>query len=56
MRKMRPVVALYVIALVAVVVGVDILFFRHHFLERLIANIGIVLVFLAFGLRFLKRT
>ena len=48
-------VALYVLALIAVVVGVDILFFRHHFWERLIANIGIVLVFAAFGLRFLKR-
>jgi hypothetical protein len=48
-------VVLYVLALVAVVVGVDILFFRHHFWERLIANVGIVLVFAAFGLRFLKR-
>jgi type IV secretory pathway VirB2 component (pilin) len=47
---------LYVIALVAVVVGVDVLFFRHQFGERLIVNVGIVLVFLAFGLRFLKRS
>jgi len=46
---------LYVIGLVAVVVGVDILFFRHRFWERLIVNVGIVLVFSAFGLRFLKR-
>ena len=46
---------LYVLALIAVVVGVDILFFRHHFWERLIVNVGIVLVFAAFGLRFLKR-
>ena len=46
---------LYVLALVAVVVGVDILFFKHHFWERLIVNVGIVLVFAAFGLRFLKR-
>ncbi len=45
-------VALYVLTLVAVVVGVDVLFFRHHFLERLIANVGIVLVFAVFGLRF----
>ena len=36
---------LYVLALVAVVVGVDFLFFRHHFWERLIANVGIVLIF-----------
>jgi hypothetical protein len=46
---------LYVLALVAVVVGVDILFFRHQFWGRLIANVGIVLVFAAFYLRFLKR-
>ncbi len=48
-------VALYVLAMVAVVVGVDLLFFRHHFWDRLIANVGIVLVFAAFYLRFLKR-
>ena len=53
---MRPVaVVLYVLALVAVVVAVDILFFRHHFWARLMVNVGIVLVFLAFGLRFLKH-
>ena len=46
---------LYVLALVAVVVGVDVLFFRHRFWARLIVNIGIVLVFAAFYLRFLKR-
>ena len=48
-------VVLYVLALVAVIVGVDVLFFRHRFWERLIGNVGIVLVFAAFGLRFLKR-
>ena len=42
-------VALYVLALVAVVVTVDILFFRHHFRERLKVNVGIVMVFAAFG-------
>ena len=46
---------LYVLALVAVVVGVDVLFFRQQFWERLLANVGIVLVFVAFYLRFLKR-
>ena len=45
-------VALYVLTLVAVVVGVDVLFFRHHFWARLMANVGIVLVFGAFYLRF----
>jgi len=45
----------YVLALVAIVVGVDVLFFRHRFWERLMVNVGIVLVFGAFYLRFLKR-
>jgi len=46
---------LYVIAMIAVVVGVDVLFFRHQFWLRLIVNVGIVLVFVAFYFRFLKR-
>jgi len=46
---------LYVLALVAVVVGVDVLFFRNRLWERLMVNVGIVLVFGAFYLRFLKR-
>jgi hypothetical protein len=48
-------VVLYVLAMVAVVVGVDVLFFKHLFWPRLIVNIGIVLVFGAFYFRFLKR-
>ena len=48
--------ALYVLALIAAVVGVDIVFFRNRFWPRLMANAGIVLVFLAFYLRFLKRS
>lgn len=48
-------VALYVLALVAVVVGVDVLFFRNRLWERLMVNVGIVLVFWAFYLRFVKR-
>lgn len=46
---------LYVLALVAVVVAVDVLFFRNRFWPRLIVNVGIVLVFVAFYLKFLKR-
>jgi type IV secretory pathway VirB2 component (pilin) len=45
----------YIVVLIAVVVGVDLLFFRHQPWERLIVNIGIVLVFGAFYLRFLKN-
>lgn len=51
----QVVVVLCVLALVAAVVGVDILFFRHQFWERLMVNVGLVLVFGAFYLRFLKR-
>ena len=49
----RIAVVLYVMAMVAVIVGVDFVFFRNRFWERLIVNIGIVLVFGAFYLRFL---
>ncbi|MGP8001736.1 MAG: hypothetical protein ACLPKI_31095 [Streptosporangiaceae bacterium] len=52
----RTVVALYVLTLIAVVVGVDLLFFRHVFWDRLIVNVGIVLVFAAFYWRLLKRS
>jgi len=45
---------LYVLVMAAVVVGADILFFRHHSWLRLIVNVGIVAVFAAFYLRFLK--
>jgi hypothetical protein len=46
---------LYVLAMVAIIVGVDVLFFRHHFWPRLLINVGVVLVFGTFYLRFLKR-
>jgi len=45
---------LYVVAMAALIVGVDFAFFRQRFWERLIANIGIVLVFAAFYWRFLR--
>lgn len=48
------IVVLYVALWVAVIVSVDFLFFKHEFWERLLANIGIVLVFIAFYLRFFR--
>ena len=48
-------VVFYIVMMIAVVVSVDLLFFKHRFWERLMVNIGIVLVFAAFGLRFLKN-
>jgi hypothetical protein len=56
MGRQTTVVVLYVLALVVVVVGVDVLFFRNRFWERLMVNVGIVLVFAAFYLRFLKHS
>ena len=49
-------IVLCVLAMVAVVVGMDVLFSRKHFWPRLLSNVGIVLVFGAFYLRFLKRS
>jgi hypothetical protein len=54
MRR-QTIVVLYVLALVVSVVGVDILFFRHHFWPRLITNIGLVVAFAAVYLRVLKH-
>ncbi len=47
-------VVLYVMALIVTIVGVDVLFFRQRFWERLMVNVGIVLLFSAFYLRFSK--
>jgi hypothetical protein len=47
--------ALYVLAMIVVIVGVDILFFRERFWPRLIVNVGIVLVFGAFYLRYFRH-
>jgi hypothetical protein len=47
-------IVLYVLALVAVIVCVDVLFLRHQVWLRLITNIAIVLVFGAVYFRFLK--
>ena len=52
-RQMTSV--LYVVVMVAVIVGADVMFFRNRFWERLMANIGIVLLFAAFYFRFLRH-
>ena len=52
----RPLIAaLYILAMIAVIVGADIAFFRNRFWERLMANVGLVLVFGALYLRFLRH-
>ena len=47
--------ALYVVSMVVVIVAADFFLFRNRFWERLMFNVGIVLVFGAFYLRFLKH-
>ena len=51
----RATVVIYVLVMVAIIVGVDFAFFRNRFWERLAANIGIVLIFGAFYFRFLRQ-
>jgi hypothetical protein len=52
----RPVlVALYVLVMVVLIVGLDVLFLRHQFWPRLLTNIGIVAVFAVIYLTVIKR-
>jgi hypothetical protein len=46
---------LFTLLLIVAVIAVDFLFFRNHFWERLTVNIGIVLIFAAFYVRFFRR-
>ncbi len=48
------ILVLYVLSMVALIVVVDILFFRDHVWARLMVNVGIVLIFGACYLRFFK--
>jgi uncharacterized membrane protein len=45
----------YVVTMVVVIVALDAMVFRNHFWERLMVNVGIVLVFAAFYFRFFKH-
>jgi hypothetical protein len=44
-----------VLVMAAIIVGVDLAFFRDRFWERLAVNVGIFLVFAAAYFRFLRR-
>ena len=48
--------AIFLAAMIITIVGADILFFKHHNGARLAANVGIVLLYLAFYWRFIKRS
>ena len=47
---------LYGLSMAALIIVVDVVFFRGRFWERLLVNIGIVMAFAAFYLTFLKRS
>jgi len=48
------ILVIFVLFMIITVVAVDLLFFRDRFWARLLSNIGIVLVFIAFYLRFFR--
>jgi uncharacterized membrane protein len=52
--KIQMTTVLYVVLMAAVIVAIDVSFFKERFWERLMANVGIVLLFAAFYLRFLR--
>lgn len=52
----RTTTVLSIVLMVAAIVAIDFFFFRNRFWERLLVNVGIVLVFAAFYLRFLRRS
>jgi len=45
---------LFIALMIVIIVLVDVVFFRDQFWERLLSNIGIVLIFIAFYMRFIK--
>ena len=53
--KSVTVPVLYVALMAVVIVAVDLLFFKNRFWGRLTVNVGIVLVFVAFYFRLMKR-
>jgi hypothetical protein len=46
---------IFFVVMVGCVVGADVLFFSHHFVARLIANVSIVAVFAGIYFAFLKN-
>jgi hypothetical protein len=51
----RTAAVVLVLVMVAVIVAVDVVFFRHQFWPRLLVNVGIVLLFAAISLRSRSR-
>ncbi len=54
-RTMSTSTVVYIVVMIAIIVGVDLLFLRSKPLERLIVNVGIVVLFLTVYMRFAKK-
>ena len=52
---MRLIAIFWVTAMIALIVGLDVTLLKDRFWERLVVNLGIVLVFAAFYFRFLRQ-
>lgn len=50
----NPMAIVFVIIMIIIIIAVDILLFRHYFWARLASNVGIILIFLALYLRFIR--
>lgn len=55
MMTRRWLTVLYIVVLIAVIVCVDVLFFKHHTMKRLFVNVGIAAICSAFGWRYLRK-
>lgn len=53
--KSQMATILYLLLMAAVIITVDLLFFKDRFWERVTVNVGLVLIFIAFYFRFLKE-
>lgn len=52
---MKPAEIILFVIMIALIILMDVLFFRHKFIQRLIANILTVAVFIAIYFIFLKH-
>ena len=54
-RPISPAAVIYFVAMIAAIAAVDVLFFRGRIWPRLLVNIGMVMVFVAFYCRFFRH-
>ena len=52
----HAVIVIYILAMAALIIGVDFAFLRGLFWQRIFVNVGIVLAFAAFYLVFMRHS